>query len=325
MKRSTLLNTAFAIAAGYLGSTACVARECTGEEQQEVGATGADECTTYTPPVQHRGDAVSTSEEYTAGTNLFINGDFRNLEIEAFPSGGTGEVEVTYTPVVDLAEGRSESEVENTLEELEVTVSQSGGTINVNAARSGDSNVAAILQVRIPDDFDGDIKIEQDGAKNDGGEAELGFLANTQNLEVDLNASGQTISVDGPDLLTAVINVNGFWDIKTSVFESPDFGGARMTTENGDITTGFAVVPTGNDVLLTAEDGDITISLPNGGDYTMTGASTDFSFSAGVPPTCDEATNGGGGSMTCGAGSPSDEFSFQLEAGGAIDVASYND
>lgn len=323
MNTSTALKTGFAIAVAYFGSTACVARECTAEEQQEVGATGADECTTYTPPQPHEGKAKTKTLEYTAGGDLRIQGDFRNLEIEAFPGGGTGEVEVEWKPRVDLAQGRSDEQVEATLEELDVKVSESGGNITVTATRSGKSNVAALIQVRIPDDFDGDVTIEQNGSKNDGGEAELSFLANAKVLKVDMNASCDQIVVKGGDLEVAQISGNGFCDIKTATFKSPNFNGAALSTDSGNIETGFATVPDANDVKLISEDGDITVRLPDGGDYVFRAASPNFDFKGGVPPFCEDRENEGGASMTCNAGA--DTITFDLSTDGAIVVSGYED
>lgn len=324
MNTSTVLKTGFAIAVAYFGSTACVARECTSEEQQEVGATGAEECKTYTPPEQHIGDKTVETLDYTAGTGLSINGDFRNLEIEAFDGGGTGEVEVSWTPVVDLAQGRSKDEVENTLEQLDVSIGESGGNITVNAKRLGSSNVAAILNVRIPNDFSGDIKIEQGGDANDAGDVDLLFLANAKHLNMDLNSSANKTTVKGGDLETAEIHVNGFCDIETDTFASPSFGGASITAENGDIRTSFSSVPAGAAVKVISEDGDVSVALPGEGDYTMQATSSDFEFGAAIPSSCSEATNAGGGSLTCGAGSEDKRLDFDLEAtDGALEIRGF--
>jgi hypothetical protein len=324
MKTSTLLETCFALAIGYFGSTACVARDCTAAEQQEVGATGADECSTYTPPEQHEGDATTDSVPYTAGANLVVQGDWRNLEIEAFPSGGTGEVEVKWTPVVDLAEGRSDDVVEATLAELDVTVSDSESEITVTADRSGKSNVAAILQIRIPDDFDGNIEIDQRGDKNDAGEAELTFLANAKNLNVNLNASGDTLFIKGSKLETAAVQVNGFWNIAADPFSSPDFKGAKFISDSGDIKATFPAIPPSAAVQVESEDGDLDLRIPGEGDYTMQSTSTDFSFAAAIPPSCSENTNAGGGSLTCGAGSDDMELDYQFKTDGKIEVGFVN-
>jgi hypothetical protein len=323
MKTKSLLSACFAIAVAYFGSTGCVARECTAEEQREVGATGADECTTYTPPEQHEGDAEVETVAYAAGADLIVRGDFRNLEIEAFSGGGTGDVEVTYTPVVDLAEGRDEDVVEATLAELEVTVDGTDDAITVTANRSGDSNVAAILNIRIPDDFDGDIDVDQSAEKNDAGEAELTFLGNARNLTIDLNASCTKLFIKGSQLVTAAVQVNGFCDIEADPFESPDFAGATLESESGDIKAGFAAIPPSAAVHVTSEDGDLSIRLPGEGDYTMQATSPDFTFGAAIPPSCSEATNAGGGSLTCGAGSEDEELDFDLTSDGKIEIPGF--
>lgn len=318
MKTRPYLQFAFVIATAYFGSTACVARECTGEEAAEVGATGADECETLTLPEPHESDSETETLDYASGMGLRITGDFRNLEVER---GSAGEIEVVYKARVDLAEGRSQKVIDATLAELDVSVSDTGDDIAVVAERSGNSNVAALIQVRIPDDFDGDIVIRQGNSKNDGGEVELSSVGSARSLEVDLPSTGDQLTLATPNTLrSAVINVDGFWDIVTGAFSSSELVGATLTTDSGDIKTGFSVVPLSQAVRVLSEDGDITVALPGEGDYTMQAASSEFSFDARIPPSCEEATNSGGGSLTCGAGSEDMEFDFQFESEGAITV-----
>jgi hypothetical protein len=72
---------------------------------------------------------------------------------------------------------------------------------------------------------------------------------------------------------------------------------------------------------IESEDGgDLTVALPGEGDYTMQAASEDFSFGATIPGDCDEATNSGGGSLTCGAGSDDNKLDFELKSDGAITI-----
>jgi hypothetical protein len=319
MKTSSLLNTGFVIGLALLAQPSCVARECTAEEEREVEATGGDECTTFTPPVQHNSDDQVETLDYAAGTPLVVTGDFRNLEIE---QGSAGEIEVTYHAVVDLAEGRSDEQVEATLDELAVNVT-GGDSITVSASRSGDSNVAAWIQVRIPPEFDGNITLEQDGDKNHGGEVEISGIASVQTLNIDLNSSNTDLTVGGSlaNVERATISVNGFSELATSTFDSPNFAGAALDTESGDIRTSFATVPTGADVKVQSESGNISIKLPGTGNYTMQATSEAFEFSDSVPSTCESATNAGGGSLTCNEGS--DTVTFALSSEGSIDVTGF--
>lgn len=318
MKTSTLLQTCSVLALSYFGSTACVARECTAEEQQEVGATGGDTCETFTPPVQHRGDEEVETLDYTAGTDLRVVGDFRNLEIER---GAAGEVEITYQSVVDLAEGRSQAQVDATLAELDISITD-GSTITIEADRSGDSNVNAILQVRIPDDFDGNIRIEQGTSKNHGGEIEISSLGSSTNLYINSPSSSTDVVVGNVSLIeTAVINVDGLSNVATGDFLSPNLDSVVITTESGDLRTGFGVVPT-SDCLVEAQDGgDLEVSLPGGGNYVMQATSPDFSFAGSIPSDCAEAQNSGGGSLTCNEGA--DTVTFTLKTDGAVEIADF--
>lgn len=313
------LNTCFVIGLGYFFSTACVGRECTGEEQQEVGATGGDDCTTFTPPQQHEGDKETETVEYIEGTDLRILGDFRNLVVQP---GEDDEVVVTYSAVVDLADGRSDEVIAATLAELDVAVDSTDSAVTVTADRSGDSNVAAILVIKMPSNFNGNLVIDQSGSKNHGGEVELTELADTVNLHVDLNSSSTDIVVPNvAKLRTAVISVNGFSNLSTGAFEAEDFRGASLSSENGDIVTDFVVIPSGdNDVQVLSEGGDIDVGLPAGGDYIMQAASTEVDLPSGLPSECESAENEGGASMTCGA--PEDNnLTFTLTAPeGAIKI-----
>lgn len=318
MNTRPLLQLAFVIATGYFGSTACVARECTGDEAAEVGADGSEECKTYTLPEPHEGDTVTETFEYSAGTGLRIVGDFRNLEIEQGPAG---EVTVEYKPRVDLAEGRSQGQIDATLEELDVSVSETGGDIVVEADRSGDSNVAALIEVKIPDDFDGDIFIDQGASKNDGGEVQLASVGSTHNIAINLPSLGETMTLATPNTVrVAEINVDSSWDVVTGDFTSPELEAVTITSERGSIETGFSNVPSGGAVRVVSEDGDITISLPGEGDYTMQAASGDVTFGTDLPSSCAENSNDGGASMTCGAGSEDMRFDFQMETEGAITI-----
>jgi hypothetical protein len=318
MKTSPTLQLAFAIAAVYFGGTACVTRECTGDEAAAVGADGSDSCTTATLPVPHEGKTKTKTLDYTAGTGLLVKGDFRNLEIQKGPSG---EVEVQYTPRVDLADGRTQDQIDATLAELTVTVEESGGNIVVNSKRSGDSNVAALVQVSIPDDFDGDIVVDQGGSKNDGGEVQMTSVGSSHSLDVSLPSTGDTLTVTTPNTLrTAVLNVHGGWDIKTGTFSSANLKAVTMTSELGNIKTSFSAVPLDGAAYLKSDMGDLTVALPGEGDYTMQATSADFTFDAKIPSSCDKATNGGGGSLTCGAGSSDKKLDFQFESDGAISI-----
>jgi hypothetical protein len=121
-------------------------------------------------------------------------------------------------------------------------------------------------------------------------------------------------------LRTAVLNVHGGWDIKTGTFSSTNLEAVTMTSELGNIKTSFSAVPLDGAAYLKSDMGDLTVALPGEGDYTMQATSADFTFDAKIPSSCDKATNGGGGSLTCGAGSSDKKLDFQFESDGAISI-----
>ena len=292
----------------------CVVRECTEEERDDVGADGDDTChkvvplKTFTDEAEH-----DESVDWEAGDNLRIEGDVREIEVM---EGSGDEVTVTYQAQVDLASDRSDEVVIRTMRHLTHSLEKDVDTIVVSSDRGeSDSNLGSIVEVRLPPEFDGDITI--DIKQGRPGPIDLDFIGAAQHLEIDKDSLGALRIASVRNLRSALINTNG--EILTGTFGSEELDQVVIHTELGNIETSFSNPP-GHSATVVADLGDVTIALPDDGDYEMQVAADDGVSLSGVPGACTvDDDEPDAQSMTCNAGDP-DRVTFKITASGEASI-----
>jgi hypothetical protein len=309
MRINPLLQTS-AVLGLLVGLNACAARECTDEERHEVDADDDAKCTkiegfkTFTDETKE----VKT-EAWEAGDDLLINGHVKKIDVV---EGSGDEVKVSYQAQVDLAQSRSDEDVLATMENLTNSLEKSGSTIRVSADRGdSESNLGALVRVELPSGFDGNITIKKGSSLV--GDVDLDFVGAAKEVELDLDSLGDVRIQTALGLEVTKINCNG--DILTGSFDAENFVSAVLHTEIGDIETSFAKPPS-HSAIIQADFGDIDITLPDEGDYTMQVTAEDGVSVSGLPGACelnneDEQAQ----SLTCNAGD-ADRVTFTIESDG---------
>lgn len=292
-------------------------RPCT-EEEMESGNTL--DCTadmalvTYTA----RSEATATlSKMWRSGLSLRLEGAVRELTVV---EGPPDRVELTYRAQVDLAEGRSESFVQATMDELEVDFEERGDVLRFEVGRADSkARLGAIVSVGIPKDFDGDLVVQK---LDTPGDVFIDFLGMTRELDVDMEAPDSTLSVQDTRHLQ-LVRLNAAGSVETSAFAGSKLEQVVINSEAGDIVTAFDVVPRSHATLLTGRiDGDkikdtggnIEVGVPKDGNFTLATYTNDEARFFGAAGCRRVKISRAVEKLVCGSGDEDGMLTFEVKS-----------
>jgi hypothetical protein len=315
-----------ALVAAIVGSgVACTeAPPCT-EEQAENGDT--EDCSDTVDLVTYIADSdesVTLRQPWSSGDSLHLEGAIR--EVTVVEGSADDEVEITYRAAADLADGRSEAFVLDTFEQLDVEFRARGETLRLAAAHPSTSvELGAALVVALPLEFDGEFLIQKFGAP---GNVTIEYLGQATSLDVDMEAPDSDLLVeDTGEVRLARLNVAG--SVETVAFTNEDLEQVVINSEEGDIVTGFDVVPRSHATLLTGKikddsikdtGGNINVRLPEDGNFTAATYTKDQARFEGTSG-CDRTEIARDiQKLVCGSGDVDGKLTFQLTSSGNITV-----
>jgi hypothetical protein len=259
------------------------------------------------------GEPVVTSEDYTPGTNVTIQGVYGDIFVT---EGESGVVRTTFKPFVYEGyddEDQARDAMENN---LDLEVSTSGDTTTISASRHDATNgLGSHITVELPEEFDGVLVVqnEGDGAINQG-HIDVSFVGDATTLNVQNQGLENCNILRGEDdeesvvtNLTEVdvrceadITVRGVRDnvfvhSKNSAFHS------NMLVEIIDISA----ASTGGEIR--GDNSSIEVRFPDAGDYDVTAVvdGPDSHINDLEPASCEvTAEDDTSADLTCGAGGP---------------------
>jgi hypothetical protein len=211
---------AFALAALALAG-GCEVQECDNEE------TGADGVCLKSLK-RFEGDSRSQSADYPTGTDLVIlspNGD-----ITVDESGDPDTLEVTFEPFILRAFDTPREEAEQEMDELEMTLTQSGRgmVIDVDRPSGSPGTLGADIRVGLPWRFAAVLDVDQQNGSTD-----VRFLADAFGL-IATSDNGSCDVVTGIAEHVSVRCENG--DLRATIESIPPFlDGNGFQTGNGSI------------------------------------------------------------------------------------------
>lgn len=317
--RATALITA-AISSGV----ACTeAPPCT-EEQSESGDTAdCSDTTELVTYVADPDDIATVTQPWRSGESVHLEGAIREVTVV---EGADDEVEVRYRAAADLADGRSEAFILDTFDQLDVRFRIRGETLRLDATHPGTSvELGALLVVALPADFDGELLIQKYGAP---GNVTIEHLGRATGLDVDMEAPDSDLLVqDTGEVRLARLNVAG--SIETVPFVSEALEQVVINSEEGDIVTGFDVVPRSHATLLTGKikgdsirdtGGDIRVQVPRDGDFTAATYTKDRARFEGASE-CERVELAHDiQRLVCGSGDVDGKLTFKFTSSGNITV-----
>jgi hypothetical protein len=253
-------------ALGLLSSTvAC--------EQCKVSSTEGNETKEQTGFCSVNRFQASNAREANAAL-----GDGKNVTIESIngnvtvSSGSGTDVLAAFKAFVYRAYNTEQSEVQKDFELLETTaVADADGNVTVSTSRkSGAKNtLGADFDVRVPSSLSG------------------AFVVNQNNGSVDVSSVGAATSV-------SVKSDNGGVDVNAG----SNAASVNASSANGDVKVVIGAVPSGaTGGTIGAEFGDISLTLPTSGAYSVE-ATAKEAVDFGSPPTGCEVSEAAANSKT---------------------------
>lgn len=305
-------------------ATACgPSRACTKEEAENgdtLECSSDVELVTYTAGSD---DTVTLSQAWESGVSLELEGAVRELTVV---QGDSNDVEITYRAQVELADGRPESFVQNTMAALEVSFEKRGEVLRLESDHPDTkAELGAIVSVALPKAFDAKLTVQKYGAP---GDVAIEFLGKARALDVDMEADGAELLVQDTGSLS-MVRLNASGNVETAAFGSSNLEQVVINSERGHIVTAFDRIPLSHATLITGKlddgqlkdtGGDIELQLPADGDFslaTYTKGKARFMDVAACEQTdvaYDIVT------LDCGSGDVDDLLTFLVQAGGDIDV-----
>lgn len=305
-------------------STACApSRACTKEEAENgdtVDCSSDVELVTYTAGSD---DTVTLTQAWESGIALELEGAVRELTVVA---GESDDVEITYRAQVELADGRPESFVRNTMDALDVSFEKRGDVLRFDADHPDtNAELGAIVSVALPKAFDAKLLVQKYGAP---GDVAIEFLGKARALDVDMEADGAELLVQDTGSLS-MVRLNASGNIETAAFDGSELEQVVINSERGHIVTAFDRIPQSHATLITGklEDGelkdtggDIQLQLPADGDFSLATYTKGKARFTGVA-ACEQTRIAYDiQTLDCGSGDVDDLLTFLVQAGGDIDV-----
>lgn len=262
----------FAVGAGLVLSTAAceqckISSKDGNETKEETGFCSVNRF--------QAGNAREASATLGDGKNLTIESINGNVTVAA---GSGTDVSATFKAFVYRAYNTEESEVQKDFDLLVTTAdADADGNVTVSTSRkSGAKNtLGADFDVRVPSGLSG------------------AFVVNQNNGAVDVSSVGSASSV-------SVASDNGGVDVNTG----SNAASVDVSSANGDVKVVIGGVPTGaTGGTIGAEFGDVSLTLPTSGGYSVE-ATAKESVDFGTPPTGCEVSEAAANSktLTCNGG-----------------------
>lgn len=298
-------------------------RPCTEEEvenQDTADCSNEVELVTYTA---RREDTVTVTEKWSSGKALRLEGDVR--EVTVVEADGN-EVEITYRAQVDLAAGRPESFVRDTMEHLEVSFEAHGNELRFHAGHPNTrADLGALVSVAIPSDFNAELSIQKYLSP---GDVVIEFLGKARALDVDMEAIGYDLLVQDAGALRRV-RLNASGNVETVNFDSPNLQQVVINSEEGNILTGFDVVPREHARIVTGKlkdgklkdtGGNIRVSVPADGDFALATYTKNRARFSGAGHCQRKVIAHDIQTLECNDGDIDGLLTFSLKSSGNIDV-----
>lgn len=310
-------------ALGWL-STACgPSRACTKEEAENgdtLDCSSDVELVTYTAGSD---DTVTLSQTWESGVALELEGAVRELTIV---EGDSDDVEITYRAQAELADGRPESFVRNTMDALEVSFEKRGDVLRFQADHpSSNAALGAIVSVALPRDFDADLVVQKYDAP---GDVAIEFVGQARSLDVDMESDGAELLVQDTGALT-MVRLNASGNVETAAFASRELEQVVINSERGHIVTTFDRIPRSHATLITGKlddgvlkdtGGDVELRLPADGDFSLASYTKNKARFMGAD-ACEQTRIAYDiHTLDCGSGDVDGLLTFLVQSGGDIDV-----
>lgn len=228
---------------------------------------GQDNCVQIEPATKYTLAPETKTAAWTTGQGVRIVSANGQVNVR---QGSSSEVSATFTAFTLNKDDKEDEARREMTENLEVSVSDSGGQIVVEVRKLSGANggTGADIDVKLPAGFDGAFEVVQD------------------NGSVEADLSGSTPAS------TRVIN-----DGAGSLAVSGARGALEITASTGDVDVSVAVWPTVNGSVYT-DNGDINITVPSEADGSISLTADGEVTESGVPATWVATADG----YTMGAG-----------------------
>lgn len=305
-------------------STACgESRPCTEEEVENgdtVDCSSEVELVTYTASSE---DTATVRQNWSSGRSLRLEGAVREVTVE---EGDGDQVEITYRAQVELADGRPERFVRETMDHLEVSFETRGEDLVFEATHPDTkAELGAIVSVAIPTNFDGELAIQKYIAP---GDVVIEFLGEARALDVDMEAIGSELLVqDAGALRTVRLNVAG--NVETVNFADDSLQQVVINSEEGNIVTGFDVVPREHARIISGKlkdgklkdtGGNVRVAVPSRGDFTMAAYSKNTTRFTGAGDCVRTEIADDIRTLECGDGDIDEMLTFSIKSSRNIDI-----
>ncbi|WP_437610252.1 hypothetical protein WMF20_02110 [Sorangium sp. So ce834] len=220
--------------------------------------------------VRYEGNDESVHVEYLPTQSIRIVSDNGDVEVR---TGNVSDVVVTFSPFTMRKKDENQLAVHEIEEDLELAAKTDGDVVITTRTRDGSSGyLGADIEVVLPNDFDGGLRIEQDNGS----------------IDVDLDGV--------PSRGTTIVSNNGSIDVVGAR------GAIDVATKNGSVFVDLDAWSS-SDGAISSGNGAIELSVPAGVDGTMTAQTLNGDVVAqGIPSTWATAGEGSATSYTMGDG-----------------------
>ena len=241
--------------------------------------------------------------DIASGGNITVEGVYGDIVVNASSSD---KVVVRTVPFAYTSSMEAATEAMNNY--LKIDIQQDGPNVVVKSFREGgENNVGVKITLSVPAQFDGELNlVNMSDGKINPGSIDVTYLAKASALVMTTQRLGDCAAVGGATVTNTTVACDGQITI-SEVTNNVDVTAAGLELSTA-ISLGLASIdPAAKGGTVKSEDGDIQLTLPATGDYSVQATASpqgivDFGT---FPPSCSQQEAAANSkTLTCGAAGP---------------------
>jgi len=269
-----------------------------------VGASGCKVEGSASTPVRYNASDI-IEEEAWGGGDVTVDGLYGNIEVV---EGAADTVRVTFEPFHYWDPDEEEEARQMLADHLQTVVEPDGDGVHISTGRSGggSNGIGADITVELPSNFAARLVVEnRSNGPIDPGNVRVRFVGEATSVSVSTDSLGDCRIDGAPSVTQTTADCDGAVRI-SGVTDNVDITTTGLETAvSVDLTVASVSAESGGGTI-NSEDGDVNLTFPATGDYSILALTNEGVINEGsLPESCTvEAAEERSKTITCGAGGP---------------------
>ncbi|HMR09263.1 MAG TPA: hypothetical protein PKA88_25960 [Polyangiaceae bacterium] len=264
------------------------------------------------------GKPQTMSVPWAAGSGVTIEGVHGDIRVSR---GDSAEVVVHFEPFSYRAHDSGKA-ARHEMEDSLVLSAEAVNGVTISAARDGGSDgLGAHIHVELPAAFDGSLSVSNEGAGSvNPGNTDVEFVGSSPKVAIASAGIGDCTLRGVPSVVSTTVLCGG----AVAVSGVADDVSIETTGLFTDSAVSLQLAAVGGGAVggsVTSRDGDLLVTLPATGSYSVTASSPTLGeVQLGTPPSGCVAASAEPWTVSCGDGSPEYTFIAGSDGLGASNV-----